>query len=111
MNETDYSWQDDVDRILSSLPDGTWTSYGELGKAVGRGPRQIARYLTHDIVHNAYRVLRSDGRVSDGFHWGNPDSPPVHDVLRDAGVRFSKSLKADPMQKLDSVDLAELLGE
>ncbi|WP_318216462.1 hypothetical protein [Streptomyces sp. SCL15-6] len=61
---------------------------------------------------NAYRVLTSEGKVSDGFRWAAPQ-----DTGRDArarlaadGVRFTATGAADPAQRLTSDDLAALLA-
>lgn len=103
-------WGIRVEQVLEQLPPATWTSYGELAELVGTGPRQVARFLSHSFgVENAFRVLRSDGTVSDGFRWSGSSHRGVHDALRDHGIRFTKGLVADPAQRLDAEELRELV--
>ena len=62
--------------ILETLPEGHWTTYGDLADAdaVGTGPQPLGNHIT-GCAHcvNAHRVLTSDGRVADNFSWGDPD--------------------------------------
>ncbi|QSB06025.1 MGMT family protein [Natronoglycomyces albus] len=106
----EHEWSEQVEEVLNRLPEGTWTSYGELAELVGTGPRQVARFLAQGYgVANAFRVLRSNGTVSDGFRWSNPTYPDVHDALRCAGIRLSTNRVADSAQRLDAEELRELL--
>ncbi|WP_025274513.1 MGMT family protein [Haloglycomyces albus] len=107
----ELEWQDRIDHILDNLPAATWTAYGELGRAVGRGPRQVARYLSTEGTRNAYRVLRSNGRVSDGFHWNHPEHKTAREVLSEEGIHFDRSGRADPHRRLDADDLIELMRD
>lgn len=110
MAASEPDWAEKVELVLERLPTATWTSYGELAELVGTGPRQIARFLSHSFgIDNAFRVLRSDGRVSDGFHWSGNTESSVYDALREQGIEFSPGLVADPDQRLDAEELHELI--
>jgi hypothetical protein len=63
-------------------------------------------------VANAYRVLTSEGKVSDGFRWTPQDAGgDVRARLSADGVRFTANGAADPAQRLSADELASLVGE
>lgn len=99
-------------QVLVALPQGTWTSYGDLAGVIGIPARPIGNYLSTTPTPNAWRVLRSDGSVSPNFCWTDPartDDP--RDVLASEGVRIDRNTgTADPAQRLSAIELAELLG-
>ncbi|KAF0650798.1 MULTISPECIES: GmrSD restriction endonuclease domain-containing protein [Streptomyces] len=101
-------------QVLAALPHGTWTSYGDLAAFLGSGAQAVGNHLANTPgVVNAYRVLTSDGRVSDGFRWTAPQEPGSDDVrsrLAGDGVRFTATGAADPAQRLTADDLAALLA-
>ncbi|SFN48854.1 6-O-methylguanine DNA methyltransferase, DNA binding domain [Pseudonocardia ammonioxydans] len=109
---TDVSdqWQA-VRRICAAMPEGTWTSYGDLAAVSGVHPKPLGNYLAGRPVPNAWRVLRADGTVSAEFRWPDPartDKPS--DVLRAEGIRFTEKGRAEPAQRLGPLDLAALIG-
>lgn len=60
-------WETEVvSRIVESLPEGTVTTYGDLGLVLGIGARQIGSIMS---LHGAgipwWRVTRSDGRLPE----------------------------------------------
>ncbi|MFI6581745.1 DUF262 domain-containing protein [Embleya sp. NPDC050493] len=99
-------------QALAALPDGTWTTYGDLAALIGSHPVPVGRHLA-DVsgITNAYRALGATGRVAEGFRWaGDVDRGDVHDVLAADGIRFNAAGIADPGQRLTTHDLAELIG-
>ncbi|MEV7402672.1 DUF262 domain-containing protein [Streptomyces sp. NPDC091267] len=100
-------------QALATLPRGTWTSYGDLAAFLGSGAQAVGNHLanTQGVV-NAYRVLTSDGKVSDGFRW-TPGSHEgdVRSRLSADGIRFTVHGAADPAQRLTADELALLAAE
>ncbi|MFF7039139.1 DUF262 domain-containing protein [Streptomyces massasporeus] len=101
-------------QVLAALPHGTWTSYGDVAAFLGSGAQAVGNHLANTPgVMYAYRVLTSEGRVSDGFRWAAPQDAGSDDVrarLTADGVRFTSSGTADPAQRLTADDLAALLA-
>ncbi|MFE7956339.1 DUF262 domain-containing protein [Streptomyces sp. NPDC057413] len=99
-------------QVLAALPHGTWTSYGDLAAFIGSGAQAVGNHLANTPgVANAYRVLTSEGKVSDGFRWTPQDhGGDVRARLTADGVRFTANGAADPVQRLSSDDLALLVG-
>jgi alkylated DNA nucleotide flippase Atl1 len=100
-------------QVLAAMPQGTWTSYGDLAAFIGSGAQAVGNHLatTPDVI-NAYRVLNSDGRISDGFRWPTEsEGGDVRARLGADGIHFTVTGAADPAQRLTSDDLALLLGE
>ncbi|MFE5907867.1 DUF262 domain-containing protein [Streptomyces wedmorensis] len=100
-------------QVLAALPHGTWTSYGDLAAFIGSGAQAVGNHLANTPgVANAYRVLTSDGKVSDGFRWTPQDvGGDVRARLTADGVRFTANGAADPAQRLSADGLASLVGE
>ncbi|MEV8065870.1 DUF262 domain-containing protein [Streptomyces sp. NPDC085995] len=111
--ERSRDWQL-VHQVLAALPHGTWTSYGDLAAFVGSGAQAVGNHLANAPgVAYAYRVLTSEGKVSDGFRWAAPQEAGNNDVrarLAADGVRFTATGSADPAQRLTADDLAALLA-
>ncbi|MER5848708.1 DUF262 domain-containing protein [Streptomyces sp. NPDC002012] len=98
-------------QALAALPHGTWTSYGDLAAFLGSGAQAVGNHLADTQgVANAYRVLTSEGKVSDGFRWSSPDEGgDVRARLTADGIRFTVNGAADPVQRVTADDLALLL--
>ncbi|MFV0132475.1 MGMT family protein [Streptomyces sp. HMX87] len=111
--ERNRDWQL-AHQVLAALPHGTWTSYGDLAAFLGSGAQAVGNHLANTPgVVNAYRVLTSEGKVSDGFRWATPQDAGSDDVrarLAADGVRFTITGAADPAQQLTAEDLAALLA-
>ncbi|GAA0410919.1 GmrSD restriction endonuclease domain-containing protein [Streptomyces luteireticuli] len=99
--------------VLAALPHGTWTSYGDLAAFIGSGAQAVGNHLAGTArLTNAYRVLTSDGKVSDGFHWTPPGAGgDVRARLAADGIRFTANGAADPAQRLTADDLALLVTD
>ncbi|WP_333742825.1 GmrSD restriction endonuclease domain-containing protein [Streptomyces ardesiacus] len=111
--ERNRDWQL-AHQVLAALPHGTWTAYGDLAAFLGSGAQAVGNHLanTPGVTH-AYRVLTSEGKVSDGFRWAAPQdarSDDVRSLLTSDGVRFTATGSADPAQRLSADDLAALLA-
>jgi len=109
---TERDWEL-VRRVVDALPEGTWTSYGDLAELIGTGPRQVGAFMKDDGgVPRAYRVLTAGGTVSEGFRWsdgrGGRDVP---ELLREDGVKVSAAGRADRSQRMSVYDLKLLAAE
>jgi alkylated DNA nucleotide flippase Atl1 len=108
---SEQDW-DLVKRVVEALPEGTWTSYGDLAELIGTGPRQVGAYMKDGDVTRAYRVLTAGGTVSEGFRWSDGRSgKDVPDLLREDGVRVSTGGRADRSQRMSVYDLKLLAAE
>lgn len=99
--------------VIESIPEGRWTTYGNVATIAGTHPVPLGVFLGKSFVTNAWRVLQAGGTVSPGFRWpsGSPnDGRDPRDVLIDEGVEFDANGRADIESKLEVTDLAELLG-
>lgn len=49
--------------VVDEVPEGKVVTYGDIGKFVGTGPRQVGSVMSHyGSMVTWWRVLRSDGR-------------------------------------------------
>jgi alkylated DNA nucleotide flippase Atl1 len=97
--ERDWS---ELHDLLGKLPAGRWTSYGDLATAIGSSAIAVGQHVAVcNECANAYRVLSSDGRISEGFSWAGSsrDDDPV-DVLVAEGVQFDANQRAVPEQRM-----------
>jgi alkylated DNA nucleotide flippase Atl1 len=102
----------DVDRLhslLEQLPEGRWTTYGDLASAIRSHPRAVGGHIGNcPSCENAWRVLQVGGVVSPSFRWTDPnrlDAP--REVLEKEGVRFVDSHAAEG-DRLSPEELAAL---
>jgi alkylated DNA nucleotide flippase Atl1 len=108
---TERDWER-VRRVVEALPEGTWTSYGDLAELIGTGPRQVGAYMRDGDVARAYRVLTAGGTVSEGFRWADGRTGrDVPDLLRADGVTVSTKGRADQSQRMSVYDLKLLAAE
>jgi alkylated DNA nucleotide flippase Atl1 len=99
-----------IDSAVAGIPRGHWTSYADLAVLGGTSPQSVGNRMATPAVPNGYRVLDSQGRVSPGFKWPDPsDSRDVAEVLEEEGVAFGEDGTADPSQRLNALQLAQLL--
>jgi alkylated DNA nucleotide flippase Atl1 len=106
----DTAW-DVAIRALAQIPAGAWTTYGDIAALIGSHPIAVGTRLATQPAPNAHRVLQANGRVADNFRWlepGRPDDP--RSILEAEGVIFDDHGRADPQQRLNVEDLAQLAG-
>jgi alkylated DNA nucleotide flippase Atl1 len=98
-------------RLLTAIPSGRWTTFGDLATVIGVRAGAVGGYMSgRPSLENGHRVLTSEGAVSDAFQWPEGHTESVRDVLEREGVDFAASGAADPGQRLSSSDLAKLVG-
>ncbi|MGW8379943.1 DUF262 domain-containing protein [Streptomyces sp. ODS28] len=98
-------------QVLAALPDGMWTTYGDLAALVGSSAQAVGRHLVHTKgVFNAHRVLTAEGRVPEGFRWLDGSDADVYGLLAKEGVEFTDAGTALPSQRLTAEDLSALAG-
>ena len=97
--------------VLSEIPAGAWTTYGDVAAVIGTHPVPLGQRLANHPAINAHRVLNSTGKVANNFRWLEPDrtDDPL-EVLKDEGVEFDDDGRANPNQRLSAEELAELAG-
>jgi alkylated DNA nucleotide flippase Atl1 len=100
-----------VDQAISSLPAGSWTSYGDLAELVGTAAQPTANHVAKDpSIEHAHRVLSGDGSVSDNFEWHDErDTRDPAEVLIGEGVDFDEHGRASQTQRLGPAELEALL--
>jgi alkylated DNA nucleotide flippase Atl1 len=98
-------------RVVAAMPDGTWTTYGDLGKAIGAHPKTVGNYLTARTCPGAYRVLEHSHALAENAPEEAPGVPHPRSLLEASGVRFDDDGHADTSQRLSVTDLARLAGE
>jgi methylated-DNA-protein-cysteine methyltransferase-like protein len=81
-----------VFRIVSRIPRGRVTTYGDIARALGRprGARQVGWILyaaPRGLELPFHRVIDRDGYLSAGWHFGHPRR--MKQLLIDEGVPFS----------------------
>ncbi|GEA81419.1 McrB family protein [Cellulomonas uda] len=97
---------------LDLVEAGLWTSYGDLAQLTGLANQNVGGWISQTDHPAAYRVLTSDGLVSDGFRWSDPErTDDPRELLRAEGVDFDDSGRASQAARLTSYDLRELLAE
>lgn len=102
-----------MNRALAELPPGTWTSYSDVARLIGSHQVPVGQRLANHPVPNGHRVLRSDGTVSSGFRWQAEEherAETQQQALEAEGVVFGAEGAADPGQRVDAHELAELAG-
>lgn len=106
-----FDWSQ-LHAILEALPEGRWTTYGDLADAVGTAPQPLGKHITTcQQCVNAHRVLTHHGRVAPAFAWTDPeDHRDPADMLRAEGVRFDGG-NADTEKRLTSDDLTLLVQD
>jgi alkylated DNA nucleotide flippase Atl1 len=97
--------------ILEALPEGRWTSYGNLAAAIGTAAQPLGNHITNCLqCANAHRVLKSDGSIASNFAWADPtDACRPIDMLQAEGIIISSG-KASPEQELTSAEVLSLIN-
>lgn len=98
--------------ILSKLPAGTWTTYGDLASAVGVSAQSVGNFLANKLAPNPHRVLKTDRTVSPQFAWiGDDQGGDPQEILEQEGVSFDARGRAEATARLRADALVELLPE
>lgn len=100
-----------LNRVLSTIPEGRWTTYGDVAATIGTHPVPLGQRLASHPSPYAYRVLKFDGAIATNFKWTDPDrTDDPMEVLKSEGVSFDNEGRADPRQRLEAAELALLAG-
>lgn len=95
----------DLHQLIESIRPGEWTSYGDLGEVLGIPARPIGTHIAR-CAHcpaGAWRVLQTDGKPSEAFHWQDPEEHrSVVEVLTQEGVNFDANSRASSAQRIDA---------
>lgn len=101
-------------RAARVIPEGFWTSYGEIALAVTGTPataRVVGRTAASDPdFPNAWRVIHADGSIPDGWGGGGAGPARCRALLEAEGVPFSNG-RADPAKKILAEELELLLAQ
>ena len=105
---THFDWST-LHAILEALPAGHWTTYGSLAEVIGTSPQPLGGHVAGcNQCANAHRILQSNGTVSPGFTWTDPnDLRQPMEMLEYEGLPFHNG-KADKTRELTADDLAAL---
>jgi alkylated DNA nucleotide flippase Atl1 len=87
--EGERDWSE-LHKLLEQLPEGRWTSYGDLAEAIGSSAIAVGQHVTScpDCPRSAYRVLRNSGRVAENFVWDDGRDVDPMELLESEGVVF-----------------------
>lgn len=107
-----FDWEP-LHAVLELLPEGRWTSYGDLASVVGTAAQPLGGHVaTCRDCANAWRVLDSNGMSRPQFAWHDPQrSETQQEHLETEGVTFSADGRADAAQRLSPEELIELSDE
>ncbi|GAA5042062.1 GmrSD restriction endonuclease domain-containing protein [Nocardia callitridis] len=109
VNIDDNPLWESMDRLLTLLPAGHWTTYGDLAKVLGTAAQPLGNRLATVPAPNAHRVLTSQGEVSPSFRWIEPDrTDNPKQILEQEGLRFSTGGRAAPSLRISLKHLQEL---
>lgn len=103
----------DLHSLIELVQPGEWTSYGDLGEVLGIPARPIGTHIGRclECPPGAWRVLQTDGRPSEGFHWLDPEEQrSAQEVLAAEGLEFDESNRADAHQRVSPPELSERLS-
>lgn len=105
-----FDWSD-VHAVMAALPEGRWTTYGDLAAFAGTAAQPLGAHVARcPECTNAHRVLNAQGRVSDGFGWlDSADDRDPRELLASEGVAFDGDV-ADPARRLTAEELASLVA-
>ncbi|MGW5108098.1 GmrSD restriction endonuclease domain-containing protein [Nocardia sp. NPDC004123] len=92
-------------QLLTVLPVGRWTTYGDLGNLLGTAAHRVGTRLRSHPAPNAHRVLDAHGMISYG-PGDIPENP--RQLLESEGISFSATGRAASAQRLSSDELGQL---
>lgn len=102
-------------RFIESVPEGRWTTFGDVAAAGGDEPgaQAVGQWLGRSggAIPNFWRVLRADGFVPDGLRGGRVgrphDAAEARQMLRREGVEIDNAGRAASRQRYRSARWAE----
>ena len=106
-----FDWSP-LHRVMAALPEGRWTTYGDLAALVGTAAQPLGLHIARctDCV-NAHRVLGADGRIRPNFAWRDPaEERTPEDLLRAEGVELHDEVAGDSA-RLSADELLNLVDE
>jgi alkylated DNA nucleotide flippase Atl1 len=83
--------------VAEQIPDGSWTTYGDIAAMIGSHARPVATCLGTWPIPNAHRILTVKGEVAAGFAFRDGRTEDPMELLRAEGIRFTNG-RADPRQ-------------
>lgn len=93
---------------IGLVTEGHWTTYTDVGEAVGLTAGQVGEYVTA-VEHEAgHRVIKYDGTTYPGINY---DGVTQRQALEAEGVGFNANGAADPTRRITKEDLRELLEQ
>ena len=100
-----------IDDVVSAIPRGRWTSYGDIAKVLGTAGQVVGQRVSKEYTSGAWRVLRASGEIAPGFKWS--DTSPnagrdLREVLIEEGVTFDEKGLATDELRLRPEDILEL---
>ncbi|WP_376918053.1 DUF429 domain-containing protein [Agrococcus sp. GCM10030264] len=70
-----------LEALVTRLPMGTWTTYGDIAVALGTHARPVSERIRTTHPSNYWRILTADGSVSTGFRWKDGRTDAERSVL------------------------------
>jgi len=97
--------------LLLALPNGRWSTYGDLAEVVGTGALAVGSHIAGcDQCANVWRVLGIDGRSRPNYaSHDSADQRTQEQLLMTEGVAFVRG-SADPSYRLRAEELESLVG-
>ncbi|MFE3455414.1 hypothetical protein ACFXJ8_41525 [Nonomuraea sp. NPDC059194] len=107
---TDPRWGR-IMEALATLEPGMWTTYSDLAELVGISGQAVGGFLANVEASNGHRVLLTGGRLSQYFHWHDPErEDDPRDVLEQEGIFFDSDGRANPRQRITADDFRKMLS-
>jgi alkylated DNA nucleotide flippase Atl1 len=84
--------RDRLIRVAKQIPEGTWTTYGDVGEMINAIAINVGRLLAAGDIPNEHRILNAKGKFPKG-------APASHvELLEAEGVHFING-RADPRRR------------
>lgn len=87
---------DKVYKLVTKIPKGKVTTYGEIAKALGTRDVRLVGFALHankDLSVPCHRVVNKDGRLAPGYAFGGQDVQ--REKLTKEGVIFKDQMHVD----------------
>ena len=84
--------KDRIFELVSQIPKGKVTTYGQIARMTDTGPRVVGAYLHQNDdpkTFHCHRVVHSDGTLAGGYAFGGKDTQMK--LLQTEGVQFLKN--------------------